>query len=175
MALELLCLDRAALAAAMTDDDTLARHLGVAVVPGWMPDRDALVVAASAPEGPWGAYALVDRDAGGVVGNAGFFGPPSDRGEVELGYAVAASLRGRGIATAAVEALVTRAWAEPAVVAVIARSLASNGASRRVLDKAGFVEVGSSSEQEGELVHHRLERGAVAPLSRRAPRDRGSR
>jgi RimJ/RimL family protein N-acetyltransferase len=59
------------------------------------------------------------------------------RGSVEVGYAVAESLHGRGIATEAVRAFVE--WARlPEVLGIVA---ADNVASARVLERAGFTKI----------------------------------
>ena len=49
----------------------------------------------------------------GVVGHAGFHGPPDADGLVEVGYTVAPDLRGRGHGSAALAALVAEAAAAP--------------------------------------------------------------
>lgn len=88
----------------------------------------------------------------------GFKGPPRD-GVVELGYAVAPSWEGRGVATAAVRELERDAWAVPDVHAVLAHTLAQAGASGRVLEKAGFAYEGEvCDEQVGTAWRFRLER-----------------
>jgi [ribosomal protein S5]-alanine N-acetyltransferase len=59
-------------------------------------------------------------------------------GVVEIGYEIAESRRGRGLATLAVRAMVAEAFADPRVGAVIAHTLAERNASNRVLEKCGF-------------------------------------
>ena len=74
-----------------------------------------------------------------VVGDAGTFGPPDANGDVEIGYGLAAPLRGRGLAREFVPALARHLLARPAVRRVVAREvLADNVPSRRALEGAGF-------------------------------------
>jgi [ribosomal protein S5]-alanine N-acetyltransferase len=64
-------------------------------------------------------------------------GPPKD-GAVELGFEIAEARRGRGLATAATQAMLAEAFADDRVTEVIAHTLAERNASNRVLEKAGF-------------------------------------
>jgi len=80
-----------------------------------------------------------------LVGWGGFKGPPRE-GAVELGYAVAPACEGRGLATAAVRAMLEEAFADPGVRSVIAHTLPEPGPSPRVLEKAGFAFVGDVTE-----------------------------
>ena len=94
--------------------------------------------------GPFYAYVVVRRQDGLTVGDAGFFGPPGDDGEVEVGYALVPRARGCGLAVEAVELLAGWALAQPGVRALTARVEADNAASLRVLARLGFVPDGRS-------------------------------
>jgi RimJ/RimL family protein N-acetyltransferase len=85
----------------------------------------------------FGAYEILEEQSDDVVGGIGFHGPPRQDGSVEVGYSVAWSRQGRGYATAALVQLVQIA-AEAGAQLVEARAAPENGASRRVLEKAGF-------------------------------------
>jgi ribosomal-protein-alanine N-acetyltransferase len=91
----------------------------------------------------------------GVVGHAGFHGPPDADGPVEVHYTVLPHLRGRGYAKAALRALVAEATAAPSVRFVRASVRPGNAASLAVVRGAGFVQVGQHvDETDGlELVH----------------------
>jgi RimJ/RimL family protein N-acetyltransferase len=91
----------------------------------------------------------------GVVGHAGFHGPPDADGAVEVGYTVLPHLRGRGYARAALAALVAEAAAAPQVRVVRASVQPGNAASLAVVRGAGFVLVGQQVDDEDglELVH----------------------
>ena len=94
---------------------------------------------------------MVERASGLVVGGIGFFGPPHD-GEVEIGYGIVPSRQGRGYATEALRAMITRAWADPRVRAVVAGTDPGNVASQRVLGKAGFRQIAATGEFRYQLV-----------------------
>ena len=83
-----------------------------------------------------------------AVGSIGCFGPPRD-GETEVGYGLVAEVRGQGIATEALRALV----AEAARAGVRLRASVSpdNRASLQVLARCGFTELRGSNEDD-ELV-----------------------
>jgi RimJ/RimL family protein N-acetyltransferase len=141
--------------AAMVGDDALARALGHDVARGWVTFREALHVtrdALAAPPGssPWGARLFVSGDPPELVGWGGFKGPP-DGGVVEIGYEIAESRRGRGLATAAARAMVAEALADEQVTKVIAHTLPERNASNRVLEKVGFGHDGDDRE-DGEPV-----------------------
>ncbi|KAA0931554.1 GNAT family N-acetyltransferase [Streptomyces apricus] len=72
---------------------------------------------------------LVDGD---VVGSAAVYGPPGER---EVTYWVDRAYWGRGIATAALRALLAAVPERP----LYARAAADNAGSLRVLEKCGFV------------------------------------
>jgi ribosomal-protein-alanine N-acetyltransferase len=108
---------------------------------------------------PWLIRAIVaagERDAGAVVGHAGFHGPPDERAMVEVGYRVVPAFRGRGYARAALEALLAYATAHGARIARASIS-PENAASRHIATAAGFVEVGEQMDEiDGrELVFER--------------------
>jgi [ribosomal protein S5]-alanine N-acetyltransferase len=141
--------------AALAGDDALADALGHDVVAGWVTFTDALRPArdavAARPEGAvWGTRLFVAGEPAELVGWGGFKGPPRD-GVVELGYEIAESRRGRGLATAATRAMLAEAFADERVAAVIAHTLAEPNASNRVLEKAGFRYDGEARE-EGEAI-----------------------
>jgi RimJ/RimL family protein N-acetyltransferase len=77
---------------------------------------------------------------GVLVGHVGL---SAARGSVEVGYAVEDAQQGRGIASEAVRAIVEWALDELALPEVLGIVAEGNVASCRVLEKAGFVTVGS--------------------------------
>ncbi|MGH2849223.1 MAG: GNAT family N-acetyltransferase [Solirubrobacteraceae bacterium] len=105
-----------------------------------------VIAAASDPLGPFLAYVIVRRSDGLAVGDAGFHGPPSAAGEVEVGYALVPAARGAGLVGEAMQLLVAWAWSQPAVRVITARVDAGNGPSERVLRRLGFTLDG---EREG--------------------------
>jgi [ribosomal protein S5]-alanine N-acetyltransferase len=150
--------------AAIAGDDALAMALRHAVVPGWAsfrealkPTRDALHMDPDSAE--WGTRFFVTGDPPELVGWGGFKGAPHD-GVVELGYEIAESRRGRGLATAATHAMLDEAWADASVDAVVAHTLAERNASTRVLEKAGFELDAETTEDGMDVWRWRLPRPA---------------
>jgi RimJ/RimL family protein N-acetyltransferase len=105
---------------------------------------------------PWRQPWLV-RYQGRIVGTVGAKGPPVD-GRVEIGYGLVRSVRGQGVATEAVGALLTALAEAPGAAGVgevLAETLTDNHASRRVLAKLGFEQTGRHQSDEGELLSWR--------------------
>jgi RimJ/RimL family protein N-acetyltransferase len=97
-----------------------------------------VIAAAAAPLGPFLAYVIVRRSDGLAVGDAGFHGPPSEAGEVEVGYALVPAARGAGLVHEAMALLVAWAWSQPAVRVITARVDPGNEPSQRVVRRLGF-------------------------------------
>lgn len=85
-----------------------------------------------------GGWLVVVDDT--VVGDCGWLGGPSGAGDVEIGYGLAPSARGRGVATEAVALLCSWAAAQPGVTRLTADVLPGNEASLRLLRRLGFVQ-----------------------------------
>ena len=154
--LRLVVAEAPLLDAALEGPRALERALGIAVVDGWDVFSGSLGRVRAAvgddPDAPrWRSRFFVAGDPPELVGWGGFKGPPSD-GTVELGYAVAPAREGRGLATAAVRAMVRDAFADREVHAVIAHTLPEPGPSPRVLEKAGFTMDGEVTGDHGERV-----------------------
>jgi [ribosomal protein S5]-alanine N-acetyltransferase len=149
---------------ALEGDEVLARALGHDVVAGWAtftdalrPGRDALDSQPDAS--PWGPRFFVTGDPPELVGWGGFKAPPAD-GVVELGYEIAESRQGQGLATAATRAMVAEAFADAEVDVVIAHTLPQRNASVRVLEKVGFRFDGEAEENDKTVWRFSLTRPA---------------
>ena len=81
-----------------------------------------------------------------LAGAGGFMGPPDNDGMAAIGFSVIPSLRGQGIATELAGALTGWALAVPRVRMVIAETNEQNTASRRVLEKNGYLNTGSGND-----------------------------
>lgn len=147
--------------AALGGDERLAQALGHPVAPGWAAFAEALPIAregvAARPDDPWGPRFFLAGDPPELVGWGGFKGPPRD-GAVELGYEIAEGRRERGLATAAAQAMVDEAFADPGVTEIVAHTLAETNASNRVLEKLGFRFAEESHEGETSVWRYSLER-----------------
>ena len=81
-----------------------------------------------------------------LIGSAGYKGPPSADGSVEVGYGIVEDHRRRGYATEAAMGLVDRAFSVAEVGRVIAETLPELAGSIGVLHKCGFRLLGAGSE-----------------------------
>ncbi|GIL39865.1 GNAT family N-acetyltransferase [Roseiterribacter gracilis] len=93
-----------------------------------------------------GMYLIVDADE--VVGLCGFLRPPTDAGEVEIGYGIAGARQGRGFATSAVRLLLDEAALDAGVQIIVAGTAVNNPASQRVLEKNGFDRCGEGHDED---------------------------
>jgi RimJ/RimL family protein N-acetyltransferase len=105
--------------------------------------------------GPYFAYAVIRREDGLAVGDAGFHGPPGEGGDVEVGYALVPGARGAGLATESVALLMQWAFTQPAVRTVSARVDPGNAASVRVLERLGFSPDGETGSHRRYAVRRR--------------------
>ncbi len=95
---------------------------------------------------------------GHVAGSIGLFrGGNIHRCTAEMGYYVAEPYWGKGVATQAVSAACAFAFASTDLLRVHAEPFSDNAASRRVLEKAGFV-------LEGILRSNAIKNGAVRDM-----------
>src|SRR5262249_21994915 len=97
---------------------------------------------------------------GEAVGGIGLKpGTDVERVSAEVGYWLGERVWGRGLATAAVRALVAHAFATTVLTRLFALPFADNAASRRVLEKAGFHLEGllrKSAIKQGRIVDQTL-------------------
>ncbi len=155
--LELLPATPEMLRAALAGPEALRDTLRAEVPATWPPeylDPPALEwVLARLAEHPhqaeWWMYLVVRRGAGGqrtLIGSAGYKGPPSSDGTVEVGYGIVSDHRRQGLASEATAALVERAFADARVQRVIAETLPELVGSIGVLHRCGFRQLGPGSE-----------------------------
>jgi RimJ/RimL family protein N-acetyltransferase len=146
------------LARAEVDDRARFAELLDAEVPAsWPPETlaDALpfflgLLEANPEWAGWLGWYAIGREAAGkprrLVGSVGFKGPPTDTGDVEIGYSVLPQCQGRGYASEMVRGLCGWAFGHRSVRRVLAETTADNVASLRVLRKLDFAETGPGSE-----------------------------
>jgi len=104
-------------------------------------------------------WAVIQRDTGDLVGEAGLK-PLDDAGpEVELGYAFAKRYWGRGYATEAGRAVLDEAFRALGFAQVFATAREENAASRHVLEKLGFSDAHRAEPRHPDLLYFVLERG----------------
>ena len=150
--------------AEMESPQHLARLLGTRVEPGWPPgdyDRGAqeffcsrLKECGKSAVGWYVWYAVrrkEDSQLSTLVGAGGYFGPPDEKGEVEIGFSMMPSSRGHGYATEMSKALVSNAFAGTRVQRIVAHTTPANVASVKVLMKSGFSYVCRDRESGTDL------------------------
>jgi RimJ/RimL family protein N-acetyltransferase len=93
-------------------------------------------------------FRLVSRSDGETIGMAGFKGPPTAEGMVEIAYGIEPEHQGQGYGTEAAEALTKYAIASGEVRLVRAHTLPETNASTRILTKNGFTFVGEVLDPE---------------------------
>ncbi|WP_380170649.1 GNAT family N-acetyltransferase [Kineococcus sp. DHX-1] len=89
-------------------------------------------------EGVGYALAIADRDSDEALGQIGLWSRALDEGRLAVGYAVAPSARGRGVAAAALTALTSFAWTVPGAHRVELVVEPWNEASIRTAERAGY-------------------------------------
>jgi ribosomal-protein-alanine N-acetyltransferase len=163
-AVRLLPLPTPLLLALQENRSTYASAFPHRLSPDW-PNRDFLDALgsfidarAARPELEQWIFLILDDAEGLVVGEIGATGPPTESGEVEVGYGIAASQRGRAFATGALQAFKALALAREGVRCLTAECLEGNTASIRVLEKCGFTRAGTGHCPEGPLIKWRLDR-----------------
>jgi RimJ/RimL family protein N-acetyltransferase len=132
--------------------DPAAAHMAAFTAPGHM-DRDVFERRWSRIRADETTITRVIVVDGEVVGTIGSWGEPGER---EVTYWIGRSYWGRGIATCALEAFLAVDTSRPLHAGVAA----DNVASRRVLEKCGFREVGTdrgfAEARGGEIEEVRL-------------------
>ena len=89
----------------------------------------------------WGAAWSIRRTGAGTPCGSSSASPVD--GVVELGYGIAENYRCKGYATEAVETILEWAFDQPGVNKIAAEISPDNHASRRVLEKCGFLPSGA--------------------------------
>ena len=130
--------------------EAFSKHAGLEAIDGALLPSDFIAdfLPTARAAYPWlGFWAVID---GAVVGSGMCKSAPKD-GQVEIGYGVAPSVEGKGIATELAKRLTAFAF-DLGAESVIAHTLPDGLASQRVLAKAGFFPVGEVVDPEDGLV-----------------------
>ncbi len=94
----------------------------------------------------WYAIWMIELKDGTHIGELCFKGLDSD-GVVEIGYGIVEKYQEHGYATEAVKAISAWAFQEPKVTAIEAETEDKNIASKKVLEKCGFVFTGKNGKE----------------------------
>ena len=103
----------------------------------------------------WYALWMIELKNGTHIGELCFKGLTGE-GSTEIGYGIAEEHRNCGYAAEAVSALSDWALSQPCVMRVTAETEASNIASRKVLEKAGFVPTGETGDEGPLFVRNKV-------------------
>jgi ribosomal-protein-alanine N-acetyltransferase len=158
--LRLLPCEVAHFEALLRDENELAALLRVELAEEWLgfaaaqeamqPSYEYLVAHPSALG--WWTYLFVHTADNTLIGLGGFKGEPDENGVAEIGYSIAPSYQGRGLATEAARGMIEHAFSHPQVTAVIAHTLPETSASTKVLAKLGMQYDGAVIDPEdGEV------------------------
>jgi ribosomal-protein-alanine N-acetyltransferase len=163
------------LSAALEGPSALEIALHTRVPPTWPPEfldrpaleftRDRLIDTPG--DRQWWMYFVVlpAADERILIGSAGYKGPPTEDGTVEVGYGIVTDHRRHGYASEATRGLVAWAFRLPEVRRVIAETLPELTPSIGVLRKCGFELIGEGSEPgviRFELTRAAYERNGAA-------------
>jgi len=87
-----------------------------------------------------------------VVGSCDIKRKPDEKGDVEIGYGIAAYRQGRGVGSRAIALLLNVISKMPQIKGITAETTTTNYASQKVLKRNGFVRVGNRHDDEdGDL------------------------
>ncbi len=100
----------------------------------------------------WLTHMLILNEPRIMIGIGGYKGNPDPQGVVEIGYSIATSYQGKGLATQAARTLIERAFATKEVTVVRAHTLPQENPSTSVLKKVGMTFIGEfEDEQDGKV------------------------
>lgn len=86
-------------------------------------------------------WMIVKKDSMQVVGDIGFHGKPSEKGEVEVGFGLVEQARGVGYGFESLKAMIDWLQFQNSVKIIKAECLISNTPSAKILTKVGMREV----------------------------------
>lgn len=149
----------------MLAEDRVPPSIAARVEPGALPPpfvaQRSLAHRAAGASWDWcGMFYMVDVESARIVGTCGFKTEPQ-AGQVEIGYGVAASWRGHGVATAAVRQLLDMARHLAPGVAVVALVNPENLPSTAVVRRLGFHAGGECVDTDGERLVQWVHRAAA--------------
>jgi ribosomal-protein-alanine N-acetyltransferase len=108
-------------------------------------------------------WAVEERAGGEIVGEVGLQPIGHAGPEIEIGWAFAPGVQGRGYAVEAARAWLDRAFGPLGLEQVVAVIDPENGASRRVAERLGMEKVGRRHVHGADLDLWRISRSAPSP------------
>jgi [ribosomal protein S5]-alanine N-acetyltransferase len=86
----------------------------------------------------WRIRVIVERSSNAVIGSVNLKGPPDEHGDVEIGWGLHESARGKGYATEAAAAVIQWAFQQPYVCSMRATIADDNRGSQLVAQRLGL-------------------------------------
>jgi ribosomal-protein-alanine N-acetyltransferase len=128
------------------DTERASLLTGVVFPPGWPDEAEAREglpwhlrnLIADSREVPWRIRVIVERFSAAVIGSINLKGPPSDTGDVEIGWGIIAAHRRYGYALEATGAVVIWVSSQAGVKTVSATIPDNNVPSQRLSSKVGM-------------------------------------
>jgi len=155
--LHLICCDKEMLEALFESDAALAALLGINIPATWTEHGEPAFkwtyakLSVGNANIQWWTYLPVLKSENMLVGSCGFKGDP-DNGMVEIGYEVAGTYRGKGLATEIARTLIDFAFQHDEVKFVQAHTLAEKNESGSILKKCGMQRTGEVDDpDDGKL------------------------
>ena len=91
-------------------------------------------------------WLIIEKENNLIIGSAGYIGKPDEKGNIEIGFGIVPSRRGKGFCNEAVNALIKWGLSRDEVNGIIARCDKSNIASRKTIEKLGFEYLGEKDD-----------------------------
>lgn len=104
------------------------------------------------------SFDIVLKSENAVIGGMGLGGHPNPDGETMVGYMIGEGFKNQGYASEALKHLLSWAFTNPKLKAVLALTPLENIPSHRVLEKNGFIQTGQKEEEDMPVNVWRLER-----------------
>lgn len=111
--------------------------------------------------GEWLVLAIEEADSGTVIGEVLLKRSDDRKRNGEVGYAIRRDRQGNGLASEAVRAMLRLGFGEFGLERITASVEAPNAASRRLLERFGFVR--DTSLDQGELLGYAVDAAAFPP------------
>jgi RimJ/RimL family protein N-acetyltransferase len=115
--------------------------------PFTLADAEALITGSSSEEGFFGVWDTGGADLKGVIGVH-----PKENREIEIGYWFSSGERGKGLATEAVGAMMTKLAVLYPEHRILAECHPANARSWALLERIGFVSTGKMGHRPGRMV-----------------------
>jgi len=129
-----------------------SKLIGARVPPGWPDDPAAqeglpwhlAALEQDANQALWRIRLVINVATDSVIGSINLKGPPTQEGDVEIGWGILAEARGQGFAIEASRSVVEWAFADSSVRRVTATVPEHNKASQRVASRLGMAPTGET-------------------------------